>query len=170
MKNKLSEHCGCPIKEKMNPLLMEYIGTTRALQLWFQAAHHATRGASFLGDHIHLYGRIYEQIQEDIDMVIEKAICILEDESVSCPKESTRLALEILEGYPSPSQHTSLSIAANGKMLMTAYLKLIESFYKQITELDAMTLGLEDHISSTCNQYENFVYLLQQREKSELEN
>ena len=170
MSEKITEHCGCPIKEKLRPILIEYIGTTRALQLWFHGAHHVTRGTGFLGDHIHLYGEIYKKIQEDIDTVIEKSMSILEDESVACPAKITDIACDILNEYPSPSQHTSLAIAAHGKTLLVSYLKMLDSMFKEVQKTDAMTLGLEDHISTTCNQYETFVYLLQQREKSELEN
>tara|TARA_B100000242_G_scaffold286584_1_gene252372 strand:+ start:1041 stop:1553 length:513 start_codon:yes stop_codon:yes gene_type:complete len=170
MMDKISEHCGCPIKDKLRPILLEYIGTTRALHLWFHGAHHVTRGTGFLGDHIHLYGEIYKKIQDDIDTVIEKSMSILEDESVACPAKICRLAGEILDEYPSPSQHTSLAIAAHGKTLMVSYLKMLDSMFKEIQSTDAMTLGLEDLISSTCNEYETFVYLLQQREKSELED
>jgi hypothetical protein len=129
-----------------------------------------TRGTGFLGDHIHLYGKIYEKIQEDIDIVIEKAISILEDEAIACPAKITRIAYEIINEYPSPSQHTSLGIAAHAKTLMVSYLKMLNSMFKDIQEIDGMTLGLEDHISTTCNEYETYVYMLQQREKSELEN
>lgn len=170
MTDNITEHCGCPIKAKLRPIFLEYIGTTRALHLWFQGAHHVTRGTGFIGDHIHLYGTIYEKIQDDIDTVIEKAVSILEDESVACPAKICEIACDILNEYPSPSQHTALAIAAHGKTLMVSYLKMLDAMFKEVQATDAMTLGLEDHISTTCNEYESFVYLLQQREKSELEN
>lgn len=166
----MTEGCGCPIKEKLRPLFLEYIGTTRALHLWFHGAHHVTRGSGFLGDHIHLYGEVYKKIQDDIDVVIEKAVSILEDESVACPAKITDIACDILNEFPSPSDHTALAIAAHAKTLMVSYLQMLDSMFREIQQIDAMTLGLEDHISSTCNEYESFVYLLQQREKSELEN
>ena len=167
---KLEEHCGCPIKDKLRPIMKEYIATTRALHLWFHGAHHVTRGTGFIGDHVGLYGEIYEKVQEDIDAVIEKSISILEDESIACPASITSMASEILSEYPSPSQHTSLAISAHGKTLMSAYIDFLEDIYKKLKSIDAMTLGLEDLIAGTCNQYENYVYMLQQREKSDLEN
>ena len=170
MRDGLKEGCGCPIKAKLRPILLEYIGTTRALHLWFHGAHHVTRGTGFLGDHIHLYGEIYKKIQDDIDDVIEKSISILEDESVACPAKITEIACEILDEFPSPSQHTALAIAAHAKTLLASYLQMLDAMFKEIQKSDALTLGLEDHISSTCNEYERFLYLLQQREKSELES
>ena len=166
----LKEHCGCENKEAASPLFKDYIATTRAIHLWFHAAHHVTRGAGFLGDHIHLYGELYTKIQEDIDVVIEKAISILEDEMVACPVSITSQAAQILAEYPSPSGHTALGIAANGKMLLSGYLSYLEFLRDALKEVGALTLGLEDHIASTANQYEAFLYMLQQREKSELQN
>ena len=168
--NILEGSCGCENKEEAEPLFEDYIGTTRALQHWFHAAHHVTRGAGFVGDHIHLYGEIYTKIQEDIDVAIEKAISILQDERIACPIRLTRYAAEVLEEYPSPSEHTALGIAASGKMLLKGYLEYLEFLCSALKEVGAMTLGLEDHIAGTANAYETFLYMLQQREKSELQN
>lgn len=166
----LEEHCGCENKEEAEPLFRDYIGTTRALQLWFHAAHHVTRGAGFVGDHIHLYGELYTKIEEDIDVTIEKAISILEDEMIACPVSITSHAAEILQQYPSPSGHTALGIAASGKTLLKGYLEYLEFLREALKEVGALTLGLEDHIAGTANSYEAFLYMLQQREKSELQN
>lgn len=169
-KSILGEHCGCENKEQAEPLFDDYIATTRALHLWFHGAHHVTRGAGFIGDHVHLYGELYEKLQDDIDVIIEKAVSILEDERVACPARITEGALHILNEYPSPVDHTSLGIAANGKMLLGAYIKFLEVLRDGFKEAGALTLGLEDHIASTANAYESFLYMLQQREKSELQN
>ena len=103
-------------------------------------------------------------------MAIEKAISILEDERIACPIRLTRYASEVLEEYPSPSEHTALGIAASGKMLLKGYLEYLEFLCAALKEVGAMTLGLEDHIAGTANAYETFLYMLQQREKSELQN
>lgn len=167
---KIKEHCGCENKEEALPLFKDYIGTTRALQLWFHGAHHVTRGAGFVGDHIHLYGELYTKLEEDIDIIIEKSISILEDEMIACPASITSDAAEILQQYPSPSGHTALGIAASGKLLLGGYLEYLEFLRDSLKEVGALTLGLEDHIASTANSYESFLYMLQQREKSELQN
>lgn len=166
----LEEGCGCENKEEAVPLFEDYIGTTRALHLWFHAAHHVTRGAGFVGDHVHLYGELYTRIEEDIDVVIEKAISILEDEMIACPARITAHASSILKEYPSPAGHTALGIAASGKTLLKGYLEYLEFLREALKEVGALTLGLEDHIAGTANGYESFLYMLQQREKSELQN
>ena len=168
--NMLEEGCGCENKKEAEPVFNDYLGTTRALHLWFHGAHHVTRGAGFVGDHIHLYGELYTKIEEDIDVIIEKAISALEDQTLACPTRITKHAAEIFSDFPSPSEHTALGIAANGKMLLKGYLEYLEFLCEALKEVGAMSLGLEDHIASTANNYESFLYMLQQREKSELQN
>ena len=54
----------------------KYIGCTKALLTWFHAAHHVTKGTGFAGDHVSLYGEIYNGINEDLDALIEKFIVV----------------------------------------------------------------------------------------------
>lgn len=171
MAKAMREHCGCDADvEKAAPIMAEYIATTRALHLWFHGAHNVTRGTGFAGDHELIYGKIYQRVQDDIDGLIEKAVGLLEDEELACPTAITSRAAEILSDYPSPSRMTSLAIAAAGKSLVKAYLKFLSHISDELKASGVMTLGLEDFISSAANEYETFVYLLQQREKSELQN
>lgn len=171
MKTNINEHCGCDADhEKAKPIMAEYIATTRALHLWFHGAHNVTRGAGFSGDHVVLYGTMYSQIQDDIDGLIEKAVGIFEDEGLACPTAITARASEILKGYPSPATMSSLAIAASGKSLMKAYLEFLSHVHEQLEEAGVLSLGLSDFVSSAANKYEDFLYLLQQREKSELQN
>lgn len=171
MNDVMSEHCGCDADvEEAKPTMAEYIATTRALHLWFHGAHNVTRGAGFSGDHALLYGTIYVRVQDDIDGLIEKAVGVFNDESLACPISITGRAGEILGEYPSPTSLSALAIAAAGKTLMKAYVEFLEHIRDELKESGILTMGLEDFIASAANAYEDFVYLLQQREKSELQN
>ena len=168
---RIEEHCGCDADhEKAKPIMSEYIATTRALHLWLHGAHNVTRGAGFAGDHVHIYGVMYTQIQQDIDGLLEKAVGIFEDEELACPTGITQRAAEILADYPSPASMSALAIASSAKTLVKAYLKFLKHVKTELENTGVLTLGLEDYIGSAANQYEDYVYLLQQREKSELQN
>ena len=149
--------------------LKEYIATTRAVHLWFHGAHNVTRGTGFSGDHVNLYGQIYSEIQEDIDGLIEKAVGLTQDESMACPTSITVRAGQILSDYPSPVSLSSLSIATCGRQLIDAYLSFLKMIFQSLERRDELSLGLNDYIMAHANKYESFVYLLQQREKIELE-
>lgn len=171
MNNEINENCGCEADhEEAKPIMAEYIATTRALHLWLHGAHNVTRGAGFAGDHMHIYGVMYTQIQEDIDGLLEKAVGIFEDEELACPTGVTVRAAEILSEYPSPVSMSALAIAASAKSLVKAYLEFLGHIRNEFKNMGVLTLGLEDYIGSAANQYEDYVYLLQQREKSELQN
>ena len=51
--------------------LLSYIGCTKGLHTWFHAAHQVTKGVGFAGDHVNLYGEIYNGISEDFDKLVE---------------------------------------------------------------------------------------------------
>ena len=73
------------MKSNVSDLLLVYICYTKATQMWFHAAHHLSKGKSFAGDHVLLYGKIYETLTNDLDAIIEKAISFTDRETVACP-------------------------------------------------------------------------------------
>ena len=148
-------------------MMMEYIGFMRMMQLWFHGAHHLTRGESFSGDHVNLYGKIYQTIEDQIDGAIEKGIGLFGDECC-CPMHLTEKSLEIMSEYPSPIELSSASQAAIGLQIEKDFLAYSQAFYNELKKMGAMTLGLDDMIMATANAHETHVYLLQQRIKSSL--
>lgn len=148
-------------------MMLEYVGFMRMMQLWFHGAHHLTRGESFSGDHVNLYGRIYQAIEDQIDGAIEKGIGLFGDE-LGCPLHITEKALEIMSEYPSPIELKAASQAAVGLQVEKDFLKFSQNFYDALKQAGAMTLGLDDMIMANANAHETHVYLLQQRIKSSL--
>lgn len=148
-------------------MVLEYVGFMRAMQLWFHGAHHLTRGESFSGDHVNLYGRIYQAVEDQIDGAIEKGIGLFGDE-LGCPLHITEKALEIMSEYPSPIELKAPAQAAVGLQLEKDFLKFSQNFYSALKQAGAMTLGLDDMIMANANTHETHVYLLQQRIKSSL--
>ncbi len=148
-------------------MMSEYVGFMRMMQLWFHGAHHLTRGESFSGDHVNLYGKIYQTIEDQIDGAIEKGVGLFGDEC-ACPLHLTEKALEIMSEYPSPIELKSAGQAAIGLQIEKDFLKFSQSFYDELKRMGAMTLGLDDMIMANANAHETHVYLLQQRIKSSL--
>jgi len=148
-------------------MVLEYVGFMRAMQLWFHGAHHLTKGVSFSGDHVNLYGRIYQAIEDQIDGAIEKAIGLFGDE-MGCPIHITEKALEIMSEYPSPIELKPTGQAAIGLQVEKDFLKFSQNFYNSLKSSGAMTLGLDDMIMANANAHETHVYLLQQRVKSSI--
>jgi DNA-binding ferritin-like protein len=150
--------------------LKAYIAAFRAAHLWFHSAHNVARGTGFAGDHVLLYGEIYQAFQEDIDVIIEKAIGLTGNESMACPISITQDALIIMKGYTEPWQLDPLGIAAMGERLVNDFLELSTEMFVALENQGELSLGLNDFIMAHANKYETYIYLLRQRIKTELDN
>jgi len=148
-------------------LMIEYCGFLRMIHLWFHGAHHQVSGSSFAGDHVNLYGKIYVEVQEQVDGAIEKSIGLFGDECGD-PVEITKKALKIMMMYPNPVAQTATGIAAAGLQIIKDYLKLSQEVYDVLNDSGDLSLGLDDFIMANANNHETYVYLLQQRIKSEM--
>ena len=148
-------------------MMLEYVSFTRMMQLWFHGAHHLTRGESFSGDHVNLYGKIYLAIGLQFDPAVEKGIGLFGDECGD-PMMITAQAVLIMSEYPSPRELPPAGIAAVGLQIEKDFLKFSQNFYDELKRAGTMTLGLDDMIMANANVNETHVYLLQQRIKSDL--
>lgn len=145
--------------------LMQYIGCTKALMTWFHAAHHVSKGSSFAGDHVNLYGEIYEEINDDFDTLIEKSIVLADTEIVACPIRITDISLNFLKKFNSPAELNSDQIAVCGLDFVRHHIDHLTSVYHILDRHGSLTLGMDDYLAAAANQYEKYVYLLGQRVK-----
>ena len=148
----------------MEQIFQEWISMHRAMIAWYHAAHHVTKGTGFGGDHVNIYGEICTQLDNDLDMIIEKGIGLTGDETLADPVSSLSLAAIKLTQYPASANQDAEAIAQNAFAISKEYIAFIESLYKKF-EVLGMSLGLDDMLQGFANQYETYVYLLQQRSR-----
>lgn len=148
----------------MEQIFRQWIGMHRAMIAWYHAAHHVTKGTGFGGDHVNIYGEIYTQLDEDLDMIVEKGIGLTGNETLADPVSSLSLAATKLAQYPAAANQSAETIAQHAFAISKEYIAFIESIYKQF-EACGMSLGLDDLLQGLANQYETYVYLLQQRSR-----
>ncbi len=156
-------------KKYLEGYLVNYVGSLRALQLWFHSAHILAKGTGFAGDHVELYGKIYSEVTESIDTAIEKAVGITNNEVMGCPRVITYKAMEVLMDYPVPTNSTALKIALSALALVKSYLAFVEKMFAELEEAEALSLGLNDFLAQSANEFEGYEYLLQQRVKQEMD-
>lgn len=147
--------------------MVEYCGFLRMIHLWFHGAHHLTSGTGFSGDHVNLYGKIYAEVQEQVDGAIEKSIGLFGGECGD-PMSITSMAAEIMSEYPSPLEQNPAGIAAVGLQIERNFLEFTKNLYDALDESGQLSLGLDDFLMANANVHEGYVYLLQQRVKSEM--
>ena len=156
-------------KEYLENYLANYVGSLRAIQLWFHSAHILAKGTGFAGDHVHLYGQIYNEVSDAIDTAIEKAVGITNNEVLGCPRTITYKALEVLMDYPVPTNAAPLKIALSALALVKSYIAFVEQMFSDLEEADELSLGLNDFLAQSANTFEGYAYLLQQRVKTEMD-
>ena len=145
------------------------IGMIKAYQLWFHSAHILAKGTGFAGDHVHLYGQIYNEVSDAVDTAIEKAVSTTNDEVLGCPRTITYKALEVLMDYPVPTNAAPLKIALSALALVKSYIAFVEQMFSDLEEADELSLGLNDFLAQSANTFEGYAYLLQQRVKTEMD-
>ena len=149
----------------MEHIFRQWIGMHRAMIAWYHAAHHVTKGTGFGGDHVNIYGEIYTQLDNDLDMIVEKGIGLTGNETLADPVSSLSLAATKLSQYPAAANQDAETIAQHAFAISKDYIAFIESTYSQF-EACGMSLGLDDLLQGLANQYETYVYLLQQRSRT----
>jgi len=147
-------------------IMMQYLAYTRAVHIWFHGAHHCVRGVSFSGDHVNLFGKIYEEVQDSYDGAAEKAVGIF-DESVADPCSVTTMAAHVMSKYTSPCSLSSAGIAMVGLKMVKDYLSFVEHAFNTLEDSGELTLGLNDFLAASANNLETYVYLLKQRVKED---
>lgn len=151
--------------EALHEKLTHLLGCLRAAHLWFHSAHHLAKGPGFVGDHVELYGEIYARLSDDFDTATEKAVSLTGDESVACPQSVTAMAAEKLMDLPSPVGMGAEQIVSAALEMMLSLNEKITDVYDVLEDAGSLSLGLNDFLAATANQYETYIYMLQQRSK-----
>ena len=155
--------------ETLKQHLFDLSACTRALQIWFQGAHHLTKGTGFAGDHNLLYSEIYEAADDEFDGYVERNLGLTNDETVACPKVLMPRVSEYVMDMPCIAGHSALGIAAGGLAIVQHHIEHITQCYETVKASGEMTLGLDDMLMANANAYERLAYLLQQRVKAEMD-
>ena len=145
--------------------LLHYVGFSKAIEVWMHAAHHLTKGPSFIANHELLFGRIYQTFSEDYDRVVEKVVYLMDDEMLACPRTVAEVSSKILSNYDSPANMSEMSIAMVALCMLVDHMKGIEVTRDLLIKEDMLTLGMDDLLTSSSNQYESYAYMLNQYTK-----
>jgi hypothetical protein len=145
--------------------ILDFVGCTKAVMTWFHAAHHVSKGTGFAGDHVSLYGEIYEEIIEDFDKLVEKSIMLCDNEDVACPTKITHASLKYLQQFESPCNKNGDTISVLGLDVIRHHISHLEHIYNYLESCNALSLGMDDYLAASANQYEGYEYLLSQRTK-----
>jgi DNA-binding ferritin-like protein len=145
--------------------LHRFVGSVKALEVWFHAAHHLTKGMEFIGDHDILYDKIYTFFGDYFDQIVEKLMALTGYEKIACPVVVSSYSGHVLNQIPTPADKTSREIAEISFSIIIEHLKEIELAYQDFEKYEIMTKGMDDLLGSQYSQLETFVYFLQRKLK-----
>lgn len=148
--------------------MLKWIYMHKAYVEWFHSAHLLSKGSSFAGDHVNLYGKIYEEAFEQYDGVVERVLGLTNNEDCACPSGIAMGAIGLLQQYPSPSNMPALNIASTALQLNSDYCHFLNQTVSELRSANMVSVGTEDLIGGICNQLEGYTYMLQQRVKESI--
>lgn len=150
-------------KHLLNTHFKNWIGKHKAVVHWFHNAHVSSKGESFAGDHVNLYGMIYEALDDQTDGILERGIGLTGDQSIADPMLYLAVAMRDLPQWPNPSTISAGQVATTGADVIRQYLSFLDGVFKSLEQCNCLSLGLDDKISGFASELEDYLYLLQQR-------
>lgn len=138
--------------------LVSLIADLQAASLIHHSHHWNSQGASSYSDHL-LYMRLYEESQEAIDQVAEKALGIREVEAIDCVTLAVAMADVVAR------LHVAEGISLGERSLATELyvVERVKATISALEERGTLTPGVSNLLEGIADKHETFVYLLQQR-------
>lgn len=150
-----------PAMDKYAPMTY-LLAVLRAGYMVHQTAHWQTRGGHYYSDHI-LFQRLYEDSQEFIDGVAERAIGLGTPAHVALRpqiRSIQRLIEAVCSGDLAPGAEDLVQTSLKAEVLT---LRVIGDAKAAIEASGGLTEGLDDLLQGVASKHEEFVYLLKQR-------
>ena len=154
--------------QSIESIMTDYIACIKTMHDWFHSAHILTKGVGFSGDHVNLYGKIYQELGDSLDGILEKILGITNDEDLVCPTVIAHSVADKMQVIPTNSNKDDVMIASTALQLVKSHINNTEKFFNILESSGLLSLGFNDFLSAYCNQLEGYIYLLQQRVKENL--
>lgn len=141
--------------------LLSLAATVKAVEFWFQAAHHAVAGVSFVGDHA-LLGDVYTKANAEFDALVERAVGLSGIRAVAEPLALLSAAARKLQEWPSPVDVTdTLMVAA--MQVNQAAIDACDGAAATIEQSGLLSRGTDNMLAQMSDTHEGFAYKLGQR-------
>ena len=143
--------------------LANLAATFQALDAWAHGAHLLAKGVGFVGDHAELLGPLYQRAGEAFDSVSERALGLGAPDASCEPAIVARAALAIMGNWPTVAGSDESDLMRSVRDVVGSVLTSLNVTTKQITDLGAMTRGLDNLLAQLSDDFEGFAYKLGRR-------
>lgn len=141
--------------------LSKLLALLQATSLLHQTSHWSTTGPSYYADHL-LFERLYNESQEPIDQLAERAVGLHMPPSIS-PLLQAKQMVDWLGQFKNQKEADQLSLVQTSLWAEMTCLKAIDAAIAQIERDQKLSHGLSNLLEGIADVHETFVYLLQQR-------
>ena len=148
---------------QLGSVLAQLIAHMRALHLWMHGAHHVSKGPSFGGDHVSILNSIYDEIQDQVDKLVEKAIGLTGDQSLGSPTRVMEDAMEVLGTFPDVATLPQDNLMSTARDLELMFIKVLEQHNQELQQSGQLSLGLGNFLAGLADTHESYAYFLRQR-------
>jgi DNA-binding ferritin-like protein len=139
--------------------LVALLGVLQAASLLHQTHHWSTRGPVYYADHL-LFERLYNESQEFIDQVAERAVGLGEP-FISAINQARDVLSHVGQfGGSSKSPEKMVTSSLKAELACLAWIK---SAIDRMTASGTLTPGVSNLLEGIADKHETFVYLLRQR-------
>jgi DNA-binding ferritin-like protein len=141
----------------LSELWTTLLADLQALYAAHQSAHWRSSGDSFYGDH-QMYQRMYEDIREEIDDVVEKMLGTTGDDALVEPTRMLVAATTAMKTLVHAGDAASSLLIAE-----KTFLKQLCSIIEAMDSIGKLTDGTDNLLQGIADKHEEHVYLLSRR-------
>lgn len=131
-----------------------------ALEEMYEHMHWHSSGNNYYGDHL-LYERLYDETEEEVDSVAEKAIGIFGPDTIG-PNKNTAMTANIVSSLISDTDTADkfpiLAIKAEEK-----FISIVSDALTSMEKNNELTDGIDNLLQGVVDLHESHLYLLKQR-------
>jgi DNA-binding ferritin-like protein len=155
--NMISEWGGNPFSQLS--VMLAYLEFLKKVH---HTHHWIAKGDPFYGDHL-LFQRLYEGVEDDIDVVAEKAVGLGTIANVDL-NLVTAQCYRLVQNYgPSSTIPQPTELFRRSYQAEMTFLKVVARLVESLKECGLLTRGLDNMIAGIEDKHETHVYLLKQR-------
>lgn len=150
------------------PELARLAACAQAVDSWFHAAHLATSGVGFAGDHGLTYEAVYDRAGGVFDSLMERAIGLSGESSLASPWDVLERARYCVESWPMATGPAE-SIAAGAVTVCDAFISRVKDATEALRDAGTLTQGTDNLLAQAADDFEGFAYKLRQRARAPIQ-
>lgn len=144
-------------------ILADLASAAQAVDSWFHAAHLAASGTGFAGDHAILYADVYAKAGDAFDSLMERAIGIGRSSDVADPVTTLDDAAKFVRAMPRVAGQAPEVLASSAVSVCSGFIAEVRAATDSLRASDALTQGTDNLLAQIADDFEGFLYKLQQR-------